>query len=58
MLLAPDSQAMAQHAIALGLIPPRKEAEVRVEVAKDQERPSPGAAAVTEALRIETSRAT
>ncbi|MBA3763372.1 MAG: DUF2183 domain-containing protein [Chthoniobacterales bacterium] len=58
MLLAPDSHAMAQHAIALGLISPRKEAEVRVEVAKDQERPSPGAAAVTEALGIETSRAT
>ena len=50
MLLAPDSQAMAHHAAELGLIPGRKEADVQVEVAKDHERPSPGAAAVTEAL--------
>jgi len=55
MLLAPDSQAMAHHAAELGLIPARKEAEVKVEVAKDHERPNPGAAAVTEALGIEHS---
>ena len=54
MLLAPDSEAMAHHAAELGLIPARKEAEVQVEVAKDHERPSPGAAAVTEALGIES----
>ncbi|MBA2623608.1 MAG: DUF2183 domain-containing protein [Chthoniobacterales bacterium] len=57
MLLAPDSWAMARHAAELGLIPARKEAEVQVEVAKDQERPNPGAAAVAEALGIESLRA-
>ena len=50
MLLARDSQAMAHHAVELGLISARKEAEVQIEVAKDQDRPNPGAAAVTEAL--------
>ncbi|MDB6151047.1 MAG: hypothetical protein JWQ44_2495 [Chthoniobacter sp.] len=53
MLLAPDSQAMAQHAAELGLISARKEAEVQVEVAKDYERPKPATAAVTGALGIE-----
>ncbi len=57
MLLAPDSQAMAHHAAELGLIPARKEAAVTVEVAKDHERPTPGAAAVKEALGIESSPA-
>ena len=57
MLLAPDSQAMAHHAAELGLIPARKEAEVQVEVAKDHERPNPGAAAVSEALGIENPSA-
>ena len=57
MLLAPDSQAMARHAAEIGLIPTRKEAEVRVEVAKDHERPNPGTAAVTEALGLESSPA-
>lgn len=52
MLLAPDSQAMAHHAAELGLISARKEAEVQVEVAKDQERPNPASAAVTEALGL------
>ena len=52
MLLAPDSQAMAHHAAELGLIPARKEAAVQVEVAKDHERPNPGAAAVRDALGI------
>ena len=57
MLLAPDSQAMAHHAAELGLMPARKEAEVQVEVAKDHERPNPGAAAVSEALGIENPEA-
>ena len=57
MLLAPDSQAMAHHAAELGLIPARKEAAVQVEVAKDHDRPSPGAAAVRDALGIEASDA-
>jgi phosphatidate phosphatase APP1 len=57
MLLAPDSQAMAHHAAEIGLIPSRKEADVRVEIAKDQERPNPGTAAVTEALGLESSPA-
>lgn len=52
MLLAPDSQAMARHAAELGLIPARKETAVQVEVAKDQERPTPSAAALEEALGI------
>lgn len=50
MLLAPDSQAMAHHAAEIGLIPPRKEADVQVEVAKDHERPSAGGAAISQAL--------
>ena len=50
MLLAPDSNAMAHHAAEIGLIPARKEAVVEVEVAKDHERPRPGAAAISEAL--------
>ncbi|HSH38403.1 MAG TPA: phosphatase domain-containing protein [Chthoniobacterales bacterium] len=50
MLLAADSQAMAHHAAELGLIAARKEAEVEAEVAKDHERPSAVAAAVSEAL--------
>ena len=53
MLLAPDSDAMAHHAADLGLIPRRREAEVHREVAKDHERPSPGAAAVSDALGME-----
>ncbi|MFN2507759.1 MAG: App1 family protein [Chthoniobacterales bacterium] len=53
MLLAPDSQAMARHAAELGLIPARKEAAVKAEVAKDHERPKPSAAAVAEALGTE-----
>jgi phosphatidate phosphatase APP1 len=53
MLLAPDSQAMAHHAMELGLISARKEAQVAVEVTKDQERPSPGNAAVKEALGMQ-----
>jgi len=57
MLLAPDSQAMAHHAAELGLILAHKEAEVEVEVAKDQERPDPGGAALTQALGLESSRA-
>ncbi len=52
MLLAPDSQAMAHHAAELGLIPARREVEVQREVAKDHERPNPGAAAVGAALGI------
>jgi phosphatidate phosphatase APP1 len=56
MLLAPDSQAMAHHAAEIGLIPARKEADVRVEIAKDHERPNPGAAAVSEALGLESSQ--
>ncbi len=55
MLLAPDSRAMAHHATELGLIAARKEAEVEVEVAKDHERPSPGAAAAREAFGISPS---
>ena len=58
MLLAPDSQAMAHHAAEIGLITARKEAAVKVEVTKDQERPKPAAAAVKEALGIESSRTT
>ena len=58
MLLAPDSQAMAHHAAELGLIPARKEAAVQVEVAKDQERPTPTAAALEEALGIEPGKST
>ena len=58
MLLAPDSQAMAHHAAELGLIPARREAEVQLEVAKDHERPNPGAAAVGAAMGIGTSSAT
>ena len=58
MLLAPDSQAMAHHAAEIGLIPARKEAAVQVEVAKDHKRPNPGAAAVTGALGLESSRPT
>jgi phosphatidate phosphatase APP1 len=54
MLLAPDSNAMAHHAAELGLISARKEAAVQIEVAKDHERPNPGAAAVNEAFGIET----
>jgi phosphatidate phosphatase APP1 len=50
MLLAPDSNAMAHHAAEIGLIPARKEAAVQLEVAKDHERPNPGAAAVSDAL--------
>jgi phosphatidate phosphatase APP1 len=50
MILAPDSNAMAHHAAEHGLISARKEAQVKVEVAKDQERQSPGAAAVDEAI--------
>jgi phosphatidate phosphatase APP1 len=50
MLLAPDSNAMAHHAAAIGLIPARKEAAVQLEVAKDHARPNPGAAAVSDAL--------
>jgi phosphatidate phosphatase APP1 len=53
MLLAPDSQAMARHAAEVGLIPARKEAAVQAEVAKDQERPTPGAAVLEEALGID-----
>lgn len=52
MLLAPNSQAMAHHAAELGLIPLRQEAEVRIEVEKDQNRPTQATAAVTEALTI------
>ena len=55
MLLAPTSEAMAHHAAEIGLIPARKEAEVRVEVAKDHDRPNPGTAAVSEALGIQSS---
>jgi hypothetical protein len=58
MLLAPDSQAMAHHAMELGLISARKEAQVAVEVTKDQERPSPGNAAVKEALGMQKPDAT
>lgn len=50
MILAPDSRAMAHHATALGLIPERKEAQVAVEVAKDQQRAEPGTEALREAL--------
>jgi phosphatidate phosphatase APP1 len=53
MLLASDSEAMAHHAAELGLISARKEAAVKVEVAKDHERPNPTTSAVTEALGIE-----
>jgi hypothetical protein len=52
MLLAPDSQAMARHAAELGLMPARKEAAVQAEVAKDQARPTPTAAALDETLGI------
>ena len=55
MLLAPDSNAIAHHAAEIGLIPARKEAAIEAEVAKDQERPNPGTAAVKEALGIEPS---
>ncbi len=55
MLLVPDSNEIAHHAAEIGLIPSRKEAEVQLEVAKDHERPNPGAAAVKQALGIETS---
>lgn len=58
MLLAPDSQAMAHHAAELGLISARKEADVQVEVAKDHDRPNPGAAAVSEVLGIDSSPST
>ncbi len=58
MLLAPDSQAMAHHAAELSLIAPITKAEVKIEVAKDQARPNPGAAAVKEALGIDSSGAT
>ena len=53
MLLVTDSNAIAHHAAEIGLIPPRKEAEVQREVAKDHERPNPGAAAVKHALGID-----
>ena len=58
MLLAPDSEAMAHHAAEVGLISARKEAEVQEEVAKDHDRPNPGAAAVSEALGIESPSST
>jgi len=54
MLLACDSDAMAHHAVELGLIPARKEAEVHVEVEKDHERASAAAAAVSEVLGMES----
>ena len=57
MLLVSDSNAIAHHASELGLFPAREEAVVEVEVAKDHDRPNPGAAAVKEALGIETSDA-
>ncbi len=53
MLLAADSEAMAQHAARLGLIPAREQTKVAIEVAKDQDRPTAAAAAVTEALGID-----
>ena len=52
MLLVTDSNAIAHHAAELGLISARKEAEVQIEVAKDHERPSPGAAAIQEAVGV------
>jgi phosphatidate phosphatase APP1 len=52
MLLAVNSQAMAHHAAELGLMPARDEAAVAVEIAKEQERPDPGTAAVKEALGL------
>ena len=52
MLLAPDSQAMAHHATELGLISGQKEMAVQAEVAKDQERPTPTAAALEEVLGL------
>ena len=55
MLLASDSQAMAQHAAEIGLMPARKEAAVQAEVAKDQERPTPGAVVLEETLGIESA---
>jgi len=58
MLLAPDSQAMAHHAAELGLISGQKEMAVQAEVAKDQERPTPTAAALEEALGITPSEGT
>ena len=56
MLLATDSQAMAHHATELGLMSPRKEAEVAVEVARDQARPGPAATATKEALGIPSAQ--
>ena len=53
MLLAPDSEAIAHHAAEIGLIPHRKEAAVKAEVAKDHARPNPGEAAVAEVLGID-----
>ena len=50
MILAPDSSTIAHHATTLGLIPERREAQVAVEAAKDQQRPEPGVEALREAL--------
>lgn len=52
MLLAPDSRAIAQHAAEIGLIPPRQEAQIETETARDHERPDPGAQAIKKALDV------
>ncbi|CAN5489955.1 DUF2183 domain-containing protein [soil metagenome] len=55
MLLVTDSNTIATHAAEIGLIASREKADVRRDVADDQERPSPAAAAVKEVLGIENS---
>jgi hypothetical protein len=47
---------MAEHAAEIGLIPARVEAEVKLEVAKDQERPTLATAAAKEVLGIDSGQ--
>ena len=56
MLLATNSEAMAEHAAEIGLIPARVEAEVKLEVAKDQERPTLATVAAKEVLGIDSGQ--
>ena len=49
MILAPDSQAMSEHASRIGLIPAAAVPEVIAEVHKDEARPETGAQAIMDA---------